>query len=492
MKREKLSISRNIPGPEPTPILGAFGNLLSLWTNPIHRMSELFEKYGPVVALSRGGGTSVVTPGNGCPGTVLAFGPDMLRQVETQHEIYHKSVASGRLYPVGEVNARKKPFQRWGTGLFAVNGNEHREHRKLLMPAFHKKRIEAYRDAMVALTEQTLDQWVVGQARNIHADMMQLTLRIVTTTLFGEDLAGEDRRVLEVFHKTFDSVTSPTTILAPFDIAGTPYHRLLNLVAQFDADMRIIVERRRRSGANGDDMLSMLIQTHDEDGTRLTEDELIGHVEVIFAAGHETSTNALTWTLFLLSQHPHIAAALVDELQSTLKGNPPTVAQLDTLPLLDRVVKESLRVLPPVPFNHRIVADPTELGGYHLPDGTEVLLSIYHTHHMPSLYPESASFRPDRWLTINPSPFEYNPFSAGPRMCIGASFAWMEIKIVLAMLLQAYRTQLVPGSTIDPKTAITMGPRRGMPMKIYQQDGRYAGEVEHVVGGIRELVDLPQ
>lgn len=488
--RNRLPIA--IPGPEPTPILGAFGNLVSWGSNPIQRLTELFDKYGTLVALSRGGGTRLMTPWREAPGTLFAYGPDLNRQVLTQHDTFHKSAISGQLYPIGDVSPRKEPLKRWGTGLFDVNGDQHRQHRRLLMPAFHKKRIESYHASMVGLTQKTLDQWDPGQERNIHQDMMQLTLQIATETLFGDGLGQATERVLNVFHESLQLVTAPPVIIAQWDIAGLPYHRLLNLVTQFDTDMRQIIERKRAAGASGDDMLSMLIQSHDEDGTALTEDELIGHVGVIFAAGHETSSNALTWTLFLLSQHPKIAADLIDELQGKLRGSAPSLEQINDLPLLDRVVKESLRILPPVPFNHRIVASATELNGHAIPSGTELLVSIYHTHHMRDLFPEPERFNPDRWLAIEPSTFEYNPFSAGPRMCIGAAFAMMEIKIVLAMLLQQYRLEFVSGRPVDPSVGITMGPRQGMPMRVYAQDRQFGGASNAVTGGIRELVELPQ
>jgi cytochrome P450 len=488
---QNTRIPWDIPGPDPLPIVGPIGNLAVWGMNPLRRLSEMFQKYGQIITLSRGGGTRLMTPWKNCPGTLFAYGPELNREVLTQTEIYYKSALSGRAYPVGNVSPRQEPLLRWGTGLFSVNGEEHRQHRRLLMPAFHKKRIEAYRDDMVAIAQETLDSWKAGEQRDIHHDMMQLTLRVATKTLFGDDLAADASRVLDVFHEMFRLVTEPSAIILQRDIPGIPYHRLLDLAGQFDQDMREIVQRKRANGANGGDVLSMLVQTRDEDGTMLTEDELMGHVGVIFAAGHETSSNALTWTLFLLSQHLQITEALVQELRSVLNGAAPTVEHLNELPMLERVIKESMRMLPPVPFNHRIVAVDTKLGGYHIPAGTELLMSIYHTHHMAELFPEPERFNPDRWLTIDPSPFEYNPFSAGPRMCIGATFAMMEIKIVLAMLLQRYGLDLVSGTRVEPNIGITMRPKHGMPMQVHARNETYSPQVGKATGTIRELVTLP-
>jgi cytochrome P450 len=200
----------------------------------------------------------------------------------------------------------------------------------------------------------------------------------------------------------------------------------------------------------------------------------------------------LTWTLLLLSQHPSIAADLLDELSGELHGAPPTIEQIAKLPLLDRVAKESLRLMPPVPLNHRILAETAVLGGITIPAGTEVFVSIYHLHHDPALFPRPEKFDPDRWLTINPTAFEYNPFSAGPRMCIGAPFAQLEIKAVLATLLQRCRLEFIPGTKLDRRVRITMAPLQGLPMMVRPQDRQFARGVGGMRGNVRDMVAWPQ
>jgi cytochrome P450 len=234
----------------------------------------------------------------------------------------------------------------------------------------------------------------------------------------------------------------------------------------------------------------MLIHARDEDGTRLTEDELIGQANLLFLAGHETTANALTWTLFLLSQHPQVLADLHDELSGKLHGDPPTVEQMAELPLLERVIKESMRLLPPVPLGSRTATKPTELGPYLLPQWTEIVFSQYHTHHAADLYPEPERFRPDRWLGLNPSAYEYIPFGGGPRLCVGAAFAMMEMKVVLPLLLQRYRLELVPGARIDRFVNMTMAPKYGMPMVVRPQDREFARGKTAVHGDVREMVEL--
>lgn len=481
-----------IPGPSSPRLLGS---TLSTWrfvTDSVGYARQLFQTYGPVVSLAAGGGTNIYSSLPNCPGTILVYGSGLVQQVATQHDIYHKHPLSGTMYRQRQDAGRTETLKHFGAGLFGVNGPQHRQQRQLLMPAFHMQQIASYRDHMVAITRSVLDSLKVGDQRDIADVMRLLTLRVVTKTLLGEDVGQDNGNPGNLLQEVLALLGSPQASILPLDIPGLPYHRLLSLMAQLDTEMRAIIQCKQTTAEKGQDLLSLLIEARDEKGAGLSGDELLGHTGVIFAAGHETSSNALTWTLFLLSQHPQVAADLLDELDSTLQGEAPTVEQLQRLPLLERVIKESLRILTPVPWNGRVTSQPTELGGNPLPAGTEVFVSIYHTHHLPEIYPDPETFNPDRWQSITPTPYEYNPFSAGPRTCIGAAFAMMELKIVLAMLLQRYRFQCAPRLKIDRTgSLIVMAPRQGMPMQIFNQDRQFSQGVGGVRGKIREMVNLP-
>ncbi|WP_146650887.1 cytochrome P450 [Labilithrix luteola] len=492
------------PGPEPIPGVGTVFHLIRYGRDPIGVTDRLFREYGPIVSLVRGP-VRIFSPA-GCA-MVFATGAGVNRQILTEHDRYHMCALPGALYPSDEVLAeaaaadkrwratpeRLQPIRRTLTGLFHVNGAEHRRHRRLLMPAFHKTRIDAYRDEMVALTTKVLDEWRDDQVRDVLEDMTELTLRIATKTLFGEDAGEQGVRLARMFQEWLVTKFSPAMLLR-FDAGPTVFRRWLDLTRDIDqCTLDIVRAKVARSKSQRDvapDMLSSLIAARDEDGSALDEDELVGHAGVIFAAGHETSTNALAWTLLLLSQHPDIATDLVDELRGVLRGEAPTVEQLGSLPLLDAVVKESLRILPPVPIHPRLVAKDSELEGHSLPAGTELFLSIYHMHHDPDVFPRPQRFDPSRWSKIKPTVYEYNPFSAGPRMCIGASFATMEIKIVLAMLLQRFRIELLPGARVDRRVTITMAPKNGLPMRIRRADDAWGGGPRDLRGNLRELVDF--
>jgi cytochrome P450 len=484
-----------LPGPAPAPIVGAAGNLLRFVGDPIAYLNKHFPQYGRIISIVNGANVRFMTASDQpAMGIVCVYGAELTREVETQHEVYYKSALTGGLYPVGnELTARQQALQRFGTGLFHVNSDVHRQHRRLLMPAFHKKRIESYHSAMQALTEETLAAWQPGQAIDLHREMMTLTLRIATQTLFGVDIHKENGEIGMYLNEALELLNSPRTAIDPRDIPGTYYSRLLDLVNTLDDKMHSLIARKRAdvaAGIDAGDVLSMLIAARDEDGTTLTEAEIIGHAGVTFAAGHETTSNALTWTLFLLSQHPEVAADLLDELQGVLHGAAPTLEQLAQLPFLDSVVKESLRIIPPVPLNHRIIHANTEIGGHAVPAGAEMFVSIYHTHHDPELYPEPNRFNPYRWATIAPDAFEFNPFSAGPRMCIGAPFALQEMKLVLSLILQHFRLEFTGERKIDRRMATTLSPKQGMPMRINAQDREFGRGVGLVQGNIRECVDL--
>jgi cytochrome P450 len=475
--------------------------MIRIARDPLAAATRLFEEYGPIVCAVKAR-ARMMTPFGG--GVVLATGADVNREVLTDHARYHGYALPGPYYPddatiesaggLGRATAeRLQPIRRTLTGLFHVNDDEHRRHRRLLMPAFHKTRIDAYRDAMVAIVDDVLKDFVVGEERDVHADMTELTLRIATKTLFGDDEGERGVELARMFTEWLTTMFNPL-MLARFDVGRMPYRRWLDLTRRIDERSLAIVRAKKArvdKGDVGNDMLSMLVAARDEDGSALDEDELVGHTGVIFAAGHETSTNALAWTLLLLSQHPDVACDLHDELASVLHGDPPAVEQLAKLPLLDAVVKESLRVLPPVPLHPRLVAKDSELGGYFLPKHSELFLSIFHMHHDPAVFPNPERFDPARWSTIKPSPYEYNPFSAGPRMCIGASFATMEIKVALAMLLQRFRVELAPKARVDQRVMISMAPRGGLRMRVRVADKGWRAGANGVTGKIRDLVELP-
>ncbi|MCA9055561.1 MAG: cytochrome P450, partial [Planctomycetaceae bacterium] len=266
------------------------------------------------------------------------------------------------------------------------------------------------------------------------------------------------------------------------------YDGLLASAEELEAAIQELVQRRR-AGKLGNDVLSLLIRAHDAEGG-VTDEQLIGHIAVLFGAAHLTSAHTLTWTLFLLSQHPEVMQELHDELQSVLGGETPRPDQLDQLPVLDRVLRESMRVLPASAYSQRMAAQPVDLGPFKLSPGSMVVFSQFITHHLPSLYEQPERFLPDRWKTIAPSAYEYLPFGAGPRMCIGAALGMMQLKISLPNILNRFKLSVAPHSEVNGRVQSTMlFPTGRIPVQIQYQDGRFLSHA--VSGNIHTLVDLP-
>jgi cytochrome P450 len=439
--------------------------------DPIGYLRSIYQTYGRIVSLQ-----------HGPQRMIFVFGHEYNQQILTKPEVYYSNLFT-------LPGPKRSALRRLGLGLITENGAQHKKHRRLLMPGFHKQAIEAHHDSLVQTIEQILEPWQVGQRRDLFTDMSQLALRIASTVLFGLDDPDTARAV----GGTTDEMLERSTALGmsgllPSDNSADAYDKLLATAERSERNILAMIQRKRVGSVQGNDVLSMLIRAHDQDGTCMSDDELIGQTSMLFGAANRTTASALTWTLFLLAQHPTIMAQLLDELEGTLHGDAPTVAQLTQLPLLERVIKESMRLLPPVAFNTRTTAEPVELGPFRLTRGTTVVFSHYITHHMPELFPQPERFLPDRWLTIAPSPYAYLPFSAGPRMCIGAALASTIIKTSLAMILQRYRLTLVPNVAINRKVTVTLNPEAGMPMQIGPQDRCFESSCVH--GNIHEMVAL--
>ncbi len=465
-----------MPGPRAMPALGWRGNAIWFNLDTLAHLRQLYRTYGKIVALAQGSDRFV-----------FAFGPEYNQQLLSQPDLFHTTDATSLPIPLPRNTALERLFSN---GLLQMNGPKHAQQRRLMMPALHKKRIEAYRDDVVALAERKLAGWRPGEQRHMLREMRELTLSIAVKTLLGLDPRQEGdtvRHLVEQWEKLFFSIPA---MALPFNLPGLPFRRLLHLSERLENEFQAMIERKRAGGTDTGDALSMLLRAHDEDGTRLTDEELIGQTLTLFVAGHETTATALTWTLFLLSQHPRVMADVLDELDGRLRGTAPAVGQLGNLPLLEGVIKESMRLFPPLSWSIRVSTAPGELGPYPLPKGTSVVYSAFITHRIPELYTHPDKFVPARWQTISPSPYEYLPFAAGPRMCLGAAFAMMEMKIVLPVILQRYRLTLPPRATVDRTGMIFPVPKNGLPMQIATQDRRFTKD--KVRGNIRALVELEE
>jgi cytochrome P450 len=456
--------------------------------DPIQHLGVLFRKYGAVVALTKGGGTHIHSALPTCPGTVFTYGAELNRQIMLEHEVFYRYSLAGKLFSAPPLRADRKALRRLATGLFQVNGLEHKAQRRLIMPAFHKERIKNYKDIITKHTRHQISEWNIGNTLDIHNEMTRLTMSIVSHIIFGQvsDSVYSISKKLQVLVRL---LVNPIAVAVPLNIPFSPYWRLVKLTEAIEAELERVIASSDES-EDAISIISALKRSRLEDGRILTNDELIGHISTLFAAGHETTSSALSWTLYLLSQHPNVLSDLLAEIKNVNVDDPDSEL-LANLPVLEAVIKESLRILPPAPINARVASMDTDIGGYSIPAGTEIIASIYHTHHNPDYFIEPDRFNPDRWFSIEPSIYEYCPFSFGPRMCIGSEFAKMEMRLILFHILRTYVLELSPRAVVNRFVGITMTPRNGLEMIVrppkYPINRNRLGKAR---GNITQLVDL--
>jgi cytochrome P450 len=352
----------------------------------------------------------------------------------------------------------------FGKGLLTSEGELWARQRSLIQPAFHRERIQGYARTMSRLAAERAASLAPGQTRDLHAEMMSLTLAIVGETLFGSDVAGAAGAVgeaLGVALEEFPALLNPLRRLLSRILPTPRARRLEAAVDRLDAIVLGLVAERRRSAdsGGGSDVLSMLLAAGMDD--RQVRDEAM----TLFLAGHETTALALTFALHLLALHPEADARAASELASL--GGPAGFDDLPRLPYLDAVVKEALRLYPPAWAITRLAIEDVDLAGLRVRKGDSVLVTPWVTHRDARLFPEPQRFRPERWLDSPPPPrFAYLPFGAGPRVCIGASFAQTEAVLVLAALLSRFRFELARDPAVELQASITLRPKGGMPMTL--------------------------
>jgi cytochrome P450 len=297
--------------------------------------------------------------------------------------------------------------------------------------------------------------------------MVRLTLEIVVKTLFDADVSDDADNVGRLLTQIVKPFSSQATIKWILDNRlPTPGHRRFHrAAAEIDKIVYKIISERRASNYDQGDLLSMLLQAQDEDGSQMTDQQLRDEVMTLFLAGHETTALALSWAWYLLATNPDCEAQFHAELESVLGGRRPTVADLATLSYTEKIAKETLRLYPPAYGVGRQPIKDCEIGGYPIPAGSQIFMFPWATHRDPRFYLEPDSFKPDRWTEdfVNRLPkYAYFPFGGGPRACIGNYFAIMEIVLLLATIGQRFRLTLVPDHPVSLWPAMSLRPRDGI------------------------------
>jgi cytochrome P450 len=396
---------------------------------------------------------------------ILANDPELIREVlVTKARSFHKD------------RGIRMAKHLLGEGLLSSEDEFHKRQRRLSQPAFHRERIAAYGEQMARLAQRGMDRWRNGATVDITREMMRITLTIAAKTLFNTEVEAEAEELGE-------SLTQAMEMFAPglLPIIEVLKNLPLPMTRRFDAakarlDRTVyrMIEERRRNPIDHGDVLTMLLLAQDTegDGGRMSDEQLRDEAMTIFLAGHETTANALAWTIYLLSQHPEVEARLHAEVDAVLHGRTPGSSDMKRLTYTERVFRESMRLYPPAWGMGRVSHEPVELGGVLIPAGQTILVSQWVMHRDPEYFPDPLRFDPDRWLPERCAAlpkFAYFPFGAGPRMCIGEGFAWMEGVLVLATFAQQWRFQLVPGHPVIPQPRITLRPKHGIKVKLFRR-----------------------
>ena len=449
-----MTATTTAPGPKPS-LFDAFSYRPG--RDPLAFFTNLARTYGDVVAYRLGG--------------------ERLIFVNDPQHIKDILVTNNRKFTKGRGLQRTKRLL--GEGLLTSEGATHLRQRRLMQPAFHRERIAAYADTMVAYADRTRRAWRDGVTLDVAKEMNRLTLSIVGKTLFDADVESQAAEV----------GVALTGIMETFWITMLPFSDLLEHLpvpklrraraarAGLDAIIYRMIAERRRSGRDHGDLLSMLLSAQDEEAEgaagRMSDVQVRDEAMTIFLAGHETTANALTWTWYLLSTAPAVEARLHEEVDRALQGRLPRVADIASLSFVERVVTESMRLYPPAwLIGRRAIAD-YQLGAYAVPARTILVMSPFVTQRDGRFYKDPERFDPDRWtpdFRATLPRFAYFPFGGGPRQCIGESFAWMELILLVATIAQQWRLQLVPGHPVVPEPLVTLRTKHGMRMTAHRRD----------------------
>ena len=359
-----------------------------------------------------------------------------------------------------------------GAGLLVSEGELWRRQRRLMGPAFHQGELRSYGAVMAELAREAVASWRSGETRNVHEDMMALTLNIVAKLLFGANLAADARDIGTTISKLMEDFSGQLGLraLTPFANLPTPATwRIRRGLREMDRIIYDIIAQRRGAADPGNDLLGLLLRAQDEDGSRMDDRQLRDEALTLFVAGHETTALALTYALYLLAAHPEEQTRLAAELDAVLGGRDADFADLERLKQTEAVLLEAMRLYPPAWSIGRESIVDVEVGGYRLPKGSTFFISQWVTHRDPAFFPEPERFLPERWAgdaQRRLPRFAYFPFGGGPRICIGNRFAMMEATLILAALARRFSFATTPETKLDLLPTVTLRPRSPVRLQI--------------------------
>jgi cytochrome P450 len=399
----------------PGPRLPRIAQGIGLWSRPLAFLERLREQYG----------TPLTIRFPGAPAFVIFDDPDEIEQIfKAPPDVLHPGEGAKVLEPLVGLNS-----------VILLDEDPHLEQRKLLLPAMHGKKMARLTGLIEEVTATELAGWPRDVATETHTRLQRLTLEIILRAVFGLDEGERLDTLRDRLAAQLAFGDKPISLLAPDP--GTRLRSFLERHGPFVAFMRLredadallfeLIEERRGRHEDRDDILSMLLEARHEDGSPMSDDEMRDELMTMLAAGHETTASTLAWMLDTLAHHPHVAARLREEIESG-----------DGDDYLTAVIQETMRRRPVLPNTEpRFVKKPIEIGGRTYPPGVALIANSYLVHHNPAVYRDPYAFRPERFLEEPPGTYTFIPFGGGRRRCVGASFAMVEMKIVIRALLSA-------------------------------------------------------
>lgn len=383
--------------------------------------------------------------------------PDHIREVLS---IKHRNFIKGR--PLRMAKALL------GEGLLTSEGDFHKRHSRIIQPAFHRKMVASYDTAVTEYTRRMMNRWEDGMQLDIFPEMIKMSTAAAGKAFFHADLETEAPDINEALNSAagiFGRTAVPySEWLLKLPLPGT--FRFFKAKARLDEMIYHLIDKRRQHPIDQDDLLALLLRAQEKDKS-LTDEQIRDEALTILLAGFDTTSLALTWTFYLLSQHPEVERALQEEVDRVLPGRIPTATDIPRLKYTRMVLGESMRILPPIYLIAREALEDFSIEQYTIPAGTLVLISPYLIHHDARFHPNPEQFDPKAWdkhANRKNSKYEYLPFGVGPRACIGQPFAWLEGILALATIVRHWKLQLVPGHPVAFLQLVNLRPKYGMRM----------------------------
>jgi len=450
--------------------------------DPLTSTRRAFEAFGPCVILADGlpliRRNRVATLG--VP-LVLTAGAALYSELMSRPDTWR----GVNVLPGGPKNSAAR---RMSSGLMRLTGEQHAHYRKLLAAPLRRTRVEALTKNMARLAETETASWPVGPNIDLWEYVRRLMQGFAVEFLFGGN-SEQSRTITEMGCRMMERKWD-WRAMVPINLPVTTYGQIVREAALLERRLLAWTAGKRGHTDEGD-IASIIANSRDGAGNAVEDAAIVAQLPSLFGLSSEGGQSVLTWTLFLLMQHPEIAERLRDELHNKLGRTSPSLDRAGELPYLDAVVKETMRVLPPVPFQFRVAQRDTSIAGENTPKGTRAVLNTFLTNRTPNLYPEWDVFRPERWFTIAPTAFEFPVFGAGPHICPGYWFDSTAVKIAVAAIVVRYRMNLPPGTRIDYRIQPTLRPHAGLGIVLSAANGA-SPAVTPVTGKIRNLVTLPQ